>query len=192
MRNLSVHQAQFDPLPVDPGPFGWRYSIFDHREIRCPLAKATWGERLSHAPNASRFLPKFSFSVSTIGLLILVLIGTFVMQEMASRLAAGFTSQNSGLIRSFTQLLGLFGPLLLIGVFILVAIFVSALRVWMPAVARYWLSIGQCASCRYDLSGVAVAADGCTVCPECGAAWRLMPTISEPPTSVGEAGGQRD
>jgi hypothetical protein len=32
---------------------------------------------------------------------------------------------------------------------------------------------GLCAKCGYDLDGLAAAPDGCTVCPECGAAWRL-------------------
>lgn len=30
-----------------------------------------------------------------------------------------------------------------------------------------------CATCLYDLAHVPVQADGCTVCPECGSAWRL-------------------
>jgi hypothetical protein len=34
------------------------------------------------------------------------------------------------------------------------------------------LSMGRCASCSYRLGGVAVEADGCRVCPECGGAWR--------------------
>ena len=29
----------------------------------------------------------------------------------------------------------------------------------------------SCVCCAYDLAGVPVAQDGCTVCPECGAAW---------------------
>lgn len=31
---------------------------------------------------------------------------------------------------------------------------------------------GLCPSCAYDLRRVEAAADGCTVCPECGGAWR--------------------
>lgn len=31
----------------------------------------------------------------------------------------------------------------------------------------------QCASCEYELADLPVAQDGCTVCPECSAAWRL-------------------
>jgi hypothetical protein len=35
--------------------------------------------------------------------------------------------------------------------------------------------VGRCLACGYDLDGLALAADGCTVCPECGAAWKLPP-----------------
>lgn len=30
-----------------------------------------------------------------------------------------------------------------------------------------------CLACGYDMNGCKVENDGCTVCPECGAAWRL-------------------
>lgn len=30
-----------------------------------------------------------------------------------------------------------------------------------------------CIACGYDLSGLGAAEDGCIVCPECGAAWRM-------------------
>lgn len=30
-----------------------------------------------------------------------------------------------------------------------------------------------CVACAYDLSGIEPESDGCTVCPECGAAWNL-------------------
>lgn len=36
------------------------------------------------------------------------------------------------------------------------------------------LAIGRCPSCDYDLAHLPPEADGCTVCPECGAAWRLL------------------
>lgn len=32
-----------------------------------------------------------------------------------------------------------------------------------------------CLACVYDLTGVPTDPDGCTVCPECGAAWKLAP-----------------
>ncbi|MGQ0627830.1 MAG: hypothetical protein ACT4PL_06990 [Phycisphaerales bacterium] len=30
---------------------------------------------------------------------------------------------------------------------------------------------GKCLACGYDLSGTPAQADGCVICPECGAAW---------------------
>lgn len=44
------------------------------------------------------------------------------------------------------------------------------------AIRRVMLAEERCASCAYPLVGLQVEADGCTVCPECGAAWRLDPT----------------
>lgn len=35
------------------------------------------------------------------------------------------------------------------------------------------LRLGRCPACTYDIGGLRVESDGCTVCPECGAAWRL-------------------
>ncbi len=32
---------------------------------------------------------------------------------------------------------------------------------------------GRCGSCGYELAKLPIAEDGCTVCPECGAAWQL-------------------
>ncbi len=36
-----------------------------------------------------------------------------------------------------------------------------------------FLADKRCPACTYDLDGAAAGADGCTVCPECGAAWRV-------------------
>ncbi len=35
------------------------------------------------------------------------------------------------------------------------------------------LKRGRCAACEYDLRLLSKDPDGCTICPECGAAWRL-------------------
>ena len=40
-----------------------------------------------------------------------------------------------------------------------------------------------CASCAYDLSANEPEPDGCTVCPECSAAWRFADD-NDPPTVV--------
>lgn len=32
---------------------------------------------------------------------------------------------------------------------------------------------GKCACCEYEIAGLPPESDDCTVCPECGAAWRV-------------------
>ncbi len=51
---------------------------------------------------------------------------------------------------------------------------------------RVILTKGYCPSCGYRLVSARPEGDGCTVCPECGAAWRLP---EEPVTLVGKAPG---
>ena len=47
-------------------------------------------------------------------------------------------------------------------------------RVWghPPLVRDGLLTQGFCPACAHGLRGVPPGPDGCTVCPECGAAWR--------------------
>jgi hypothetical protein len=65
------------------------------------------------------------------------------------------------------------------------AIIVAAVMLWVPLLlailrssmlhelAATKLLVHQCGACAYDLSGTAPDSDGCRVCPECGAAWRV-------------------
>lgn len=52
------------------------------------------------------------------------------------------------------------------------------------------LARGVCPSCLYRLSGLRTEADGCLVCPECGAAWRrdrvreFLPPAAEQPDAL--------
>lgn len=57
-----------------------------------------------------------------------------------------------------------------------------ALAVWRIQLFRYRIALDivtswrigrKCLGCRYDLSRQESGFDGCTVCPECGAAWKL-------------------
>lgn len=61
-------------------------------------------------------------------------------------------------------------PVLAVG--ILVALLPA---IWWrgPRLGRAARRLGLCWSCGYDLRGMTPDPDGCTVCPECGAAWRL-------------------
>ena len=57
---------------------------------------------------------------------------------------------------------------------------------WVPQLWHYWRApssmeivgilkrSGICPGCSYDLSRTHVAADGCTVCAECGGAWKVL------------------
>ena len=61
------------------------------------------------------------------------------------------------------------------------AVFVATTLVSTPFVRWYWnpvvvmalLRDRLCASCGYPLAANGTGDDGCTVCPECGAAWKL-------------------
>jgi hypothetical protein len=71
---------------------------------------------------------------------------------------------------------GLLGPVLacLPMVFILGAAPVLIARLVVGRrVAREYVRAGYCGSCGYDIQAAPIAADGCRVCPECGAAWRV-------------------
>jgi predicted nucleic acid-binding Zn ribbon protein len=46
-------------------------------------------------------------------------------------------------------------------------------------------SAGLCPSCGYEIGTVVPVEDGCTICPECGAAWRRA-TVA-----AGGASGER-
>jgi len=67
-----------------------------------------------------------------------------------------------------------------LGAVVLVALICEPLARWKHArrLADCLLAFRCCAACGYDLRSTPVAQDGCTVCPECGAAWRL-PTASQ-------------
>ncbi len=49
----------------------------------------------------------------------------------------------------------------------------QTLDVRSSKVATALLRARLCASCGYELEGINIETDGCRVCPECGAAWRL-------------------
>lgn len=69
----------------------------------------------------------------------------------------------------------------------LVTIFVVR-RAAARRIANVYAHAGICGSCGHDLRGTAIAADGCTVCTECGAAWRAGTEPQAPIASVGSMG----
>ncbi|MBY0112662.1 MAG: hypothetical protein K2Y21_07565 [Phycisphaerales bacterium] len=70
---------------------------------------------------------------------------------------------------------GLMAPLV-VGVVQTFVIYKAARWLWAPIEAREMLRKCLCPHCRFSLVGISPDPDGCTVCPECGAAWRLTVT----------------
>lgn len=53
-------------------------------------------------------------------------------------------------------------------------------------VVSAFITQGRCASCGYLIEGCPPhEPDGCTICPECGAAWRLSASHSQSTSKVG-------
>lgn len=55
-----------------------------------------------------------------------------------------------------------------------------------PWIASMVARSRRCPVCGYDLDGLAAEGDGCTLCPECGAAWRVRNAATETPNNQGE------
>lgn len=162
-----------DPPPVRPGPLGLHFTIFDHRGTLRRLAKASWAERFRHSPEVAKRIPGISLKASSAGILVLAILSTFVLQDFVQRAMAGSLASKPGDINSVTQAIGLFAPVFITMFFGGAGFFALATRVWVPGVARQWLAQKTCASCRYGLAEIEPEADGCTVCPECGGAWKI-------------------
>ncbi len=44
---------------------------------------------------------------------------------------------------------------------------------WIRNWKQRFMELGRCPTCQYSMASLVAEADGCTVCPECGGAWRL-------------------
>jgi hypothetical protein len=59
---------------------------------------------------------------------------------------------------------------------LITTIFHSVLRFDRIYALHYLPMHSMCPACGHSLTGLAPESDGCTVCPECGAAWKI-PTV---------------
>ena len=91
---------------------------------------------------------------------------------------------HTGLFDSAVRL----GGVLVMGMAPLILIRLGSRFIFGPAAIRACLRLRRCPSCAYDLATLTPEPDGCTVCPECGAAWRLAGTVAPPvrPTPVAD------
>lgn len=71
------------------------------------------------------------------------------------------------------------GPL---GLFVMGGCFAIWMLWWFIAgrqqAADELIARGTCACCEYEIAGLPIERDGCVVCPECGAAWKVMDASS--------------
>tara|TARA_R110000782_G_scaffold57258_30_gene119860 strand:- start:6950 stop:7294 length:345 start_codon:yes stop_codon:yes gene_type:complete len=52
-------------------------------------------------------------------------------------------------------------------------------------IARELAWVRECLACNYSIDDLPAQPDGCTVCPECGAAWRMSSVINESNQAAG-------
>ncbi len=109
--------------------------------------------------DAARFWPSFFFvgGVYTIGMQVFFFIfGLYDLETLFSPLWFKTTA------------------LMFVGVGVPMAFFIQSLG-WNSAecAKKCVLSIGHCPSCTYRIYDIEAEPDGCTICPECGGAWKL-------------------
>jgi hypothetical protein len=63
----------------------------------------------------------------------------------------------------------------IVGMSIVIPVFIACVMLdgSHRLVVEELLERGICGACRYDLDGALIEEDGCVLCPECGAAWRI-------------------
>lgn len=93
---------------------------------------------------------------------IAIIVGAFVLARVEERVFG----------RNAIQGLPRFGIIIVVFAVIFGIARVVATRAQKYARARLAVAAGFCGSCGYDLSHLESAGDECTVCPECGSAWR--------------------
>lgn len=107
---------------------------------------------------------------------VAVIVGVTLMAlvpQLMNRLARAFNSQAIGMTIAMIVFVLAYG---IIGWVVVTAIF----RRNAQRIARTIAAAGHCPTCGYSFAELEAAADGCTVCPECGGAWRAAAPATEP------------
>ncbi|MEQ8850464.1 MAG: hypothetical protein RIB32_01625 [Phycisphaerales bacterium] len=81
------------------------------------------------------------------------------------------------------------GMLLVLGVFLLIAALMFVIGLHGARYSRKILAVRfpLCLVCGYVIAALDPDADGCTVCPECGAAWNIGPESADSATGNEDA-----
>lgn len=135
--------------------------VVDHRGERFTLCRA------QNLPRSPRYaLARYELGYAKTGQTIGCTFSVVLVSLMA--LVAALWTHNQGL--------------LLLGAGAMTALLITAaggrfmqshrVKRAVEACSRYAI----CPCCGYDLQTISAQKDGCRVCPECGAAWRITPT----------------
>jgi hypothetical protein len=109
----------------------------------------------------------------------------FWLQEPLRRLLQGPDYDGAGL----GFMLRLFVLLLVLAVLAVLPTILTRRLFFRRRGRRLMLRERRCVACDYDLRGLPPEPDGCTICPECGAAWRLEGEGTEGQRDEGTEGG---
>ncbi len=141
----------------------------DHRGRRCSIRDPAWViVRLPDGEAARRFAARLNARVRFRADLLVVFAGLVLGIVASTALTMLSSSPEPWWIR--------------VGLGVLMVFLGGALGALLAGplsahetrhVVRVYLSERICPSCAYPLAGVRLEPDGCTVCPECGTAWRL-------------------
>ncbi|MEX2219226.1 MAG: hypothetical protein WD749_10765 [Phycisphaerales bacterium] len=148
-----------------PGPFEAIGSghhpppLADHRGRPARLVSPAAASGAS--PGLKELLATDLYYLSPIGA-----VASTVGLSLAALAVLVFSGASRGLLVTGSVVFAAAAPLL-------IARKIAFRRGRLRAVLRRCLSEGLCPACGYSLRGVPDQPDGCRVCPECGAAWRL-------------------
>lgn len=161
------------PSPIRRGPFGLLPTVIDHRGRIWKLSRAPVRDSLKWQIDWSS-LPKIRSILQIIVVAILVW-GLLQAAAWGSRHAVLPLLKNSRSdVLAFVELIVASSGILVHFVW-LFGLAVSAAWLWVPLNAGATLRKSVCPHCRFSIAGIPPDPDGCTVCPECGAAWKLPP-----------------
>lgn len=181
---LAAEQSRVSELkatatPIRRGPFGFVPKVFDHRGrvwklARTPLREAfarkiEWADR-PKLRDGIRFI-----LIAALVYVILMIATWGLQQAVLPRL--GHTQGNALALVAIVRV----GAPILLGWLFVAAMVIGAAWLWAPIEAAKTLRRSLCPHCRFSLAGISPDPDRCTVCPECGAAWKLPPPPSNNP-----------
>lgn len=171
----------FAPSAVRAGSLFPSGSILDHRGKSVRLARFRNRDPL---PNYWIVLSEAGLlsGLTLIGSLVIVALLPLLIWRLCFSVLEQITPSRFPLPESFLLVLALASAIVigLTGLFLpYAAIWFWSWRFGRRALARSMLKRGFCPACKYAIATVHPKTDGCTVCPECGAAWKLNAPNSE-------------